>query len=137
MANEIRYSGLGDLRLTETLAAQVQLLLADRNALGNHPALMYVGDASGTPSLTKKISQLGWLGYDAMSDVAEGASVSNTAFTDSFGSFASRSDARTVSMCLSPSVSARLRMFSVSAGGPPVRTRMIWSTSAQPAPFRL
>lgn len=83
MANEIRYGGLGDLRLTEELAAEVQLLLADRNALGMHPALMYLGDCGGAPSLTKKLSQVGWNGYDAMSDVAEGASVTNTALTDS------------------------------------------------------
>lgn len=83
MANEIRYSGLADLRLTETLSAEVLLLLADRNAVGMHPALMYIGDLGGSESLTKKVAEIGWNGYDALADVAEGASVSNTALTDS------------------------------------------------------
>lgn len=82
MAGEIQYSTLGDLRLSETLSAEVLMLLADRAFLGNHPALMYLGDLGGSPSLTKKISQLGWNGYDALADVAEGSSVVNTAFTD-------------------------------------------------------
>jgi len=82
MANEIVYSGLGDLVLAETLSAEYVLLLADRNALPNHPALIYVGDLTGSGSIVAKVRELGLMGYDAMATTAEGTSVANTALTD-------------------------------------------------------
>lgn len=82
MANEILYSGLTDLRTTEVLSKELLLSLADREALQNHPALVYAGDAQGTGSTTLKIGQLGWDGYDQLSSVSEGSAVTNTALTD-------------------------------------------------------
>lgn len=82
MANEIVYSGLGDQRLTEVLSAEVLMQLADRNALPNHPALFYGGDALGRGSLAVKVPIVGLNGYDAMAAVGEGASIANTALTD-------------------------------------------------------
>lgn len=85
MANEIFYSTLGDLRLTEVMSQVLLLTLADRQALQAHPSLVYVGDAMGSGSLTKKIGEIGWLGADQLTSTAEGISVANTPLTD--GSF--------------------------------------------------
>jgi hypothetical protein len=82
VANEIVYSGLGDQRLTEVLSSEVLLQLADRNALPNHPALFYGGDAMGRGSLAVKVPIVGLNGFDAMASVGEGASIANTALTD-------------------------------------------------------
>jgi len=82
LANEILYSGLGDLRLAEVLSQEVLLALADRNAIMQHPALVYAGDASGSGSTTIKVGEIGWMGYDSLAAVAEGATVANTALTD-------------------------------------------------------
>ena len=43
MANEIVYSGIGDLTVAAALSNQVLLMLADRAALPNHPALFDAG----------------------------------------------------------------------------------------------
>jgi len=82
MANEILYAGVADLRTSEALSGEYLLLLADRNALPNHPALLYLGDSAGETSLTKKISQLGLMGYDLLAAVGDGSTVGNTALTD-------------------------------------------------------
>lgn len=83
MANEILYSGLGDLRLAETLSTQFMLLLADRNWLGNHPALWDAGDISGTGSTVVKIPQIGLDGYDAAAaSSGENGNSANVALTD-------------------------------------------------------
>ena len=82
MANEIKYSGLGDLRLAETLNQEVLLALADRNALQNHPALFYGGDAGQSGSTVIKTSEIGWVGYDQLAAVAESVAPANTALTD-------------------------------------------------------
>jgi hypothetical protein len=82
MAGEILYSGLGDLRLAETLSTQFMLLLADRNWLGNHPALFDAGDVSGTGSTVVKIPQIGLDGYDAAASAAESGNSANVALTD-------------------------------------------------------
>lgn len=82
MANEILYSGLGDLRLPAILSKEVLLLLADRGLLRNHPALVYAGDAVGTGTATIKVGAMGLMGYDVLTSVVEGQPVGNTALTD-------------------------------------------------------
>lgn len=83
MANEILYSSIGDLRLPAILAAEIDLLIADRTWLWGHPALMYRGDIGGAGSDTIKRPLIGLGGYDEMAAVAENASVATTALTDS------------------------------------------------------
>ena len=82
MANEIIYSGIGDLRTAEALSAEILLLLADRNALPNHPAILYAGDAQGRGSAVLKIPQLGLMGYDLLAATGDGSAVANTALSD-------------------------------------------------------
>jgi len=84
MANEIWYSNSGDLVLSETLNQEFLLALADRGYPLNHPALYYVGDLQGKGSLTLKTSEIGWMGYDILADVAnEDTVATQTALTDS------------------------------------------------------
>lgn len=89
MSDEIIYSGLGDLRTASVLAgARYALLVADRNTLLFHPALVagYLGSIKGQPSNVVKGPMVGLFGYDEMAAAgSEIASASNTAFTD--GSF--------------------------------------------------
>lgn len=82
MADEILYSGLGDLTTAEILGREIALLLADRASLRNSPFLVLVGDPTGTGSTTTKQPYAGLDGYDEMASVAEGASVANTALSD-------------------------------------------------------
>ena len=79
MANEILYSGLGDQRLTEILAKEWLLSLADREMIQQSPALVYAGDAQGSGSATIKISEIDFFGADPLAAVAEGAAIGNTA----------------------------------------------------------
>lgn len=83
MANEIYYSGLGDLRVAEVISNELQLLLADRADLSMHPAIMQAGNLAQAGSDTVKIPLAGLDGYDAMTSVAENSSSSNVALTDS------------------------------------------------------
>lgn len=82
MADEIIYSGLGDMRAATVLANLYMLLLADRDGGAlSHPALMQVG--SGSPgSLVIQVPQVGLIGYDLMTDGTEGTAPANTALTD-------------------------------------------------------
>jgi len=82
MADEILYSGIADLRTAEALSAEILLLLADRNALPNHPALMYAGDAVGRGSAVLKIPAVGLQGYDLLSAPGDGSPIANTALSD-------------------------------------------------------
>jgi len=82
MANEVLYSGLGDVRAAEVLDQRIHLLLADRQSLRNHPAIMQFGDQSGSGSTVLSVPFAGFDGYDLMAAVAENASTSNTALTD-------------------------------------------------------
>jgi hypothetical protein len=82
MADEIIYSGIADLRTAEALSAEILLLLADRNALPNHPALLYAGDAVGRGSSVLKVPAVGLMGYDLLSAPGDGSAVANTALTD-------------------------------------------------------
>lgn len=81
MANEILTSGAGDLFASEVMAAEFLLLLADRDDLFQHPALVYAGAAEG--SNVVKVPEIGLMGYDILSAGTEGSALSNTALTDS------------------------------------------------------
>ncbi len=83
MANEIIFSGIGDLTVTEAVTAAFLLLLADRVALPQHPALFYAGDiAVGARSNTLKVPHVGLMGYDLATSTGDGSAVANTALTD-------------------------------------------------------
>jgi hypothetical protein len=83
MANEIVFSGIGDLTIAESLTNAYILLAAERQALQNHPALMYVGDIGvGARSNTIKVSHVGLMGYDLLASTGDGNAVANSALTD-------------------------------------------------------
>jgi len=83
MANEIVFTGIGDLVVAEALTNAYILLAAERAALQNHPALMYVGDIGiGARSNTLKVSHIGLMGYDLLASTGDGSAVANTALTD-------------------------------------------------------
>ena len=82
MANEVLVSGLGDLTVSEILAQEVGLLLADRASFRNGAYLVDVGDVRGSGSTVRKQGFAGLDGYDEMAAVVEGNSVSNTALYD-------------------------------------------------------
>lgn len=83
MADEIVYTGIGDLTTAEALTNAYILLAAERNALQNHPALMYVGDIGvGARSSTLKIPHVGLMGYNLLSSTGDGSAVANTPLTD-------------------------------------------------------
>lgn len=88
MANEVLYSGLGDLGLAEITSQELGLLIADRSVFGNHPALWYAGDLQGSLSATVQVPFVGTHGYDILGDAGENASLSNVAFSDSSVSIA-------------------------------------------------
>lgn len=80
--NTITYATLADLRISQILSADFLQLIADRNALPNHPALHYAGDLFGRGTDTIKIPHNSLPGYDALVQTADGSAVGNTAFTD-------------------------------------------------------
>lgn len=82
MANEIVVSGLGDQTTAQILAAEFALLLADRQALPAHPALMYIGGVNGMGSNVVKQAFVGLQGYDLGATETEGTGPSNSAFAD-------------------------------------------------------
>lgn len=82
MANEVLYSGLGDLTVSAVLARTIELLLADRASLRNSRHVVNVGDIAGSGSSASKQGYAGLDGYDEMAAVTEGSAVSNTALAD-------------------------------------------------------
>ena len=83
MANEITFATIGDLTVVESITNEYLLLLADRNALPNHSALVYAGDIGvGARSNTLKVPHIGLMGYNLLASTADGAAVANTALTD-------------------------------------------------------
>lgn len=83
MSDEILYSGLGDQRLAAVRSTEVMLLMADRNFLGNHPALYDAGDIGGRMSTVIKIPQVGLNGYDAhTASSGEDGNSANVALSD-------------------------------------------------------
>lgn len=86
MANEIRYSAMGNLRLAEILKQEIVLALADRASIRNSDSLVYLGDMNNRGSTVMKVPIVGLDGYDELASVAENAAVSNTALTNSTAS---------------------------------------------------
>lgn len=81
--NEITYSSSGDIRLAAALAASFLLLLDDRTALIDHPALFYAGSVNFKGTTVLKVPLVGLLGYDLLSvDASENTDVDETALTD-------------------------------------------------------
>jgi len=83
MANEVVYSGLGDLRLAKILNNEIQLLLADRFSLRTHPAIFQAGNIAGRGSSVLSVPQAGLQGFDLMTATGgEIAAAGNVALTD-------------------------------------------------------
>jgi hypothetical protein len=83
MANEVVYSGLGDLRLSKILNNEIMLLLADRFSLGNHPSIVNFGNIAGRGSSVLSVPQAGLNGYNEMAATGgEIVAATNTALTD-------------------------------------------------------
>jgi len=76
------YSSMTDIQLTAILYQELQLLLADRAAIGAHPSILELGNITGSGSAVLKVPLAGLDGYDVMAAVAEGSSASNTGLTD-------------------------------------------------------
>jgi len=86
MANEITTTSFADALASEQLAGVVALLLADRGALPQHPALIEYPNAERGGSATVKASALGLMGYDLPAATAENAAITNTALSDASAS---------------------------------------------------
>lgn len=84
MANEVTSSSFGDGTTAEVISLKHLLLLADRNALPSHPAILlgYQRDMAGAGSSVVKVPHLGIFGYDILATGTEGSSTANTALTD-------------------------------------------------------
>ena len=83
MANEITFANTGDLKLAKILNNEIQLLLADRFSLRNHPSIFQAGNVSGRGSSVLSVPQAGLDGFDLMSATGgEIAATSNVALTD-------------------------------------------------------
>jgi hypothetical protein len=81
MANEILPSGVADLSLAETLAAEFLLLASDREDLVlQHPALYKVGALPGSNVVS--VPHVGLMGYDLAATATPGSEIANTALTD-------------------------------------------------------
>lgn len=80
MANEILIAGIADLMTAEVISSEYLLLLAEREDILNHPALVYAGAASG--SNVVKVPQIGLMGYDLLAAGSEGSALANTALAD-------------------------------------------------------
>jgi hypothetical protein len=81
VANEIIPSSIADLLQSETVAAEVLYLLAERDmSILNHPALFQA--THNGPSDVVRVPHLGLGGYDLLSAHTPGSEVANTALTD-------------------------------------------------------
>lgn len=76
------YSDITDLRTAEALSGMVIQLLAARDALPNHPALMYAGSAEGSGSAVVKVPHIGLEGYNTLAATSDGAAVTATTISD-------------------------------------------------------
>lgn len=81
--NEILYAGLANERTAEALNGDFLLALASRDSLPGHPAIFYAGNVAHRGSITTKIP-VRPTGSGIMAPVADGASVANSAWTDSY-----------------------------------------------------
>lgn len=82
MANEILNSVLSDQRVAAVLSAAYLRMVAERQALPNHPALLYAGDTTGSGSDTITVPVRGLGGRDLPSTVADGDDLTNVAYVD-------------------------------------------------------
>lgn len=81
MADEIKYSSIGDLVIAAELTeSSVLMLLADRAAIGNHPAIYDAGAIQ--QSAVKKVSAVGLGGYTPLASATDGTASSNSALAD-------------------------------------------------------
>lgn len=77
----ILYANLADARTAAALSANFLLLAADRQALPNHPALIYDGDYARLGTRTRQVPHYGWGGYSRPQVVADGATVPRSTLT--------------------------------------------------------
>jgi len=82
MANEIQFSNSQNRTLTEVLNGFFTLIYADRDILFNHQALIKIDDPTPGGSTTVQVPEVGWMGFDQLTAVAEGAAIGNTALTE-------------------------------------------------------
>ena len=82
MANEVLLAAIGDITLQESINGTFLQMLADRNALPQHPALVYVGAINDTLSNVIKVPHLALDGYTAAAAAAEASSIANTPWQD-------------------------------------------------------
>lgn len=82
MASENTYSSMSDLRTQEELAGFLGMLLADRNALPNHPAIMNAGSINGRSSNVIKVPFVGLNGKNRFAAVSQLNPIGNTQIAD-------------------------------------------------------
>lgn len=76
------YSTLsGNARVAAVLAQEIQLKLADRASLHNHPSIVNFGNMAGRGSAALQVPILGLDGSDLLASAADGAVVANTTLT--------------------------------------------------------
>lgn len=68
-------SSLADLFVSETVDGDFLMLLADRDALPEHPALFGLRPVDASGSMTRKVPHLGLMGYDLPDQAGEGSIV--------------------------------------------------------------
>lgn len=83
MANEILYSGTGDLVVAAVIHAEILALVADRGSIVGLPQVLDVSSRFAPGSTVQKIGQAGLFGYDKFAAVAENTDVGNTDITHS------------------------------------------------------
>jgi hypothetical protein len=76
------YSTLsGNARVAAVLAQEIQLKLADRASLHNHPSIVNFGSMAGRGSAALQVPIIGLDGSDLLASAADGAVVANTTLT--------------------------------------------------------
>tara|TARA_Y100000401_G_scaffold33531_2_gene24919 strand:- start:10991 stop:11917 length:927 start_codon:yes stop_codon:yes gene_type:complete len=77
------YSDLSNLRLAKMITQEITLLLRDTSNLRNSQFLTYYGSINGSGSKVMSVRKAGLDGYNKMSGIAENATGSDTAITES------------------------------------------------------
>ena len=72
----------GNARVAAVLAQEIQLRLADRASLHNHPSLVNFGNMAGRGSSVLQVPILGLDGYDVLASAGDGATVANTTMSN-------------------------------------------------------
>tara|TARA_R110000851_G_scaffold207827_1_gene360176 strand:+ start:81 stop:992 length:912 start_codon:yes stop_codon:yes gene_type:complete len=77
-------ANLADSRTQEALSAEFLLKLADRASLMQHPAIAagYAGTCTAAGSAVMRLPHVGFMGYDLLASVADGANISETTLVD-------------------------------------------------------